>query len=279
MQNVFYIDNTFARENSTQYILSIRYSTDGLSFCIHDNGNKLLAFFHQLYNLDTQDAVIARVKKTIVDEELLNLKYKKVFILPCKREKILIPAHLFSKECLSDMYRLCIQPQKNDTLLYRKIRPMESYIIENLPRSFVTFLASRYQSLCIVNSAYPFIINSLSNILFNTNHLFIDIHDQYFDLLLTRSNDILLFNSFAYGSVADLVFHALNCLKQCNIAQDSLQSTLSGNLVNDRILLETFRKYIPNISVLDYTPLAQLVKNNELNSSCFVHLLNTHKCE
>lgn len=279
MHNVYYIDSNFIKENSSQYILSIRYSTDGLSFCVHDHSNKLLVFFYQPYNLDNQDAVIAKVKKIMVDDQLLNLKYKKVFILPCQKDKILLPAHVFNRNYLSDMFRLCIEPQKNDTLLYRKIKIIESYIVEALPRSFVTFLTARYQSLCIVNSAYPFIINSLSNILFNANHLFIDIHDQYFDLLLTRSNDILLFNSFDYGSVADLIYYSLNCLQQCHVSKDNLQTTLSGNLVNDPHLLDTFNKYIPNISVLSYAPLSQLVKNNELNNSSFIHLLNIHKCE
>ncbi|MEG1738178.1 MAG: DUF3822 family protein [Odoribacter sp.] len=279
MQNVYYIDNNFVKENSLQYILSIRYSTDGLSFCVHDYNNRLLVFFLQPYNLDSSDAVIAKVKKIIVDDELLNLKYKKVYILTCGKDKILLPAHIFNKNYLPDMYRLSLQPQKNDTLLYQKIKIMESYIVEALPRNFVTFLSSRYPSLCIVNSAYPFIIHSLSNIQINTHHLFIDIHDQYFDVLLTRSNDVLLFNSFEYSAIPDLIYYSLNCLLQSNVNKDNLQTTVSGNLVNDPQLLETLSKYIPHISVLSDAPLSQLIKNNELNHSSFFHLLNIHQCE
>ena len=158
MQNVYYIDNNFIKENSSQYILSIRYATDGLSFCVHDSNNRLLIFFFQPFNLEGQDAVIAKVKKIMVEDNVLNLKYKKVFLLPCNKEKMLLPAHAFDKNALPDLYRLCLQPHKNDTLLYRKIKIMESYLVEALPRSFVNFLSSRYQSLCIVNSGYPFII-------------------------------------------------------------------------------------------------------------------------
>lgn len=279
MQSVYYIDSNFIKENSSQYILSIRYATDGLSFCVHDQNNRLLVFFLQPFNLEGTDAVIAKVKKIMVDDILLNLKYKKVFLIPCNKEKILLPAHAFNKNTLADMYRLCFQPHKNDTLIFRKIRIMESYIVEALPRSFVTFLTARYQSLCIVNSAYPFIIHSLSSILFNADHMFIDIHDQYFDLLLTRNNDVALFNSFTYGSVNDIIYYCLNCLKQCSISKDNLQTTISGNLVNDPMLADTLSKFIPNISVLNYAPLSQLVKNNELNNSSFIHLLNIHKCE
>lgn len=279
MQSVYYIDSNFIKENSSQYILSIRYATDGLSFCVHDQNNRLLVFFLQPFNLEGTDAVIAKVKKIMVDDILLNLKYKKVFLIPCNKEKILLPAHAFNKNTLADMYRLCFQPHKNDTLIFRKIRIMESYIVEALPRSFVTFLTARYQSLCIVNSAYPFIIHSLSSILFNADHMFIDIHDQYFDLLLTRNNDVALFNSFTYGSVNDIIYYCLNCLKQCSISKDNLQTTISGNLVNDPMLADTLSKFIPNISMLNYAPLSQLVKNDELNNSSFIHLLNIHKCE
>ena len=171
MQNVYYIDSNFIKENSSQYILSIRYSTDGLSFCVHNHNHQLLVFFFQPYQLDSQDAVIAKVKKIMVEDELLNLKYKKVYILPCQKEKILLPAHVFNKNTLGDMYRICLQPQKNDILLYRKIKAIESYLVEVLPRSFVNFLSSRYASLCIVNNAYAFIIQAIESIQFNTNHL------------------------------------------------------------------------------------------------------------
>ena len=279
MQNISYIDSNFIKENSPQYILSIRYSTDGLSFCVHDSNNKLLVFYFQPFHLESPDAVIAQVKKIMVDDTMLNLKYQKVYLLPCNKEKILLPASLFNKNELADMYRVCLAPQKNDILLYRKIKLMESYLVEALPRSFVTFLTARFQSLFLVNHAYPFIIHSLSNILVNANHLFMDIHDQYFDLLLTRSNDILLFNSFTYGSVNDIIYYALNCLQQCNVHPDHLQTTISGNLVNDPVLVDTLNKYISNIAILNYAPLSQLVKNNELNNSSFIHLLNIHKCE
>ncbi len=279
MQHIYYIDSNFVKEHSSQYVLSIRYATDGLSFCVHAPNNRLLAFFYQPFRVDSIDAVIAKVKQMIVEEELLHLNYRKVYLLPCNKEKMLLPAQEFDKETVADMYRLCLHTDKNETLIYRKIRGIEMYLVESLPRNFVTFLTTRYPSLYIANSAYPFITHSLSNILFNGFNLFIDIHERYFDLLLTKSSDILLFNSFAYGSVNDMAYYALNCLEQCQADREQLQTTLSGNLVNDPILTETLGKYLPNIAVLNYAPLSQLVQNNELNSSTFIHLLNIHKCE
>lgn len=279
MQNIYYLDTDFVKEDTTQYILSIRFSTDGLSFCIHDTHSKLLSFYYQPYSLDSQTEVIAKVKKAIVEEELLNLRYRKVYIVPCKKEKTLIPAHIFNKNYLSDLYRLCQHTEKNDTLLYRKIRPAEAYLVESLPRSFVTFLTTRYQSVCIVNSAYAFILNSLSSTLMNREHLFIDIQDRYFDILLCRSNEVLLFNTFTYHSVTDMVYYILNCLKHSNTDKTNLQTTLSGALAEDSHLYTTLSTYIPNISILKDATLNQILKNEKINGSSFVHLLSLHKCE
>ena len=280
MQHVYYIDTDFVKENSSQYILSIRYATDGLSFCVHNSTEQLLVFFFQPFNLENEDALIAKVKKVITEDDLLNLKYKKVYVIPCNKEKIFIPAHSFQKESLADMYRLCIQPNKNDTLLYQKIKVMDSYVVESLARNFTTFLSTRYQQICIVNSVYPFIIQSLSNTSLYTFQLFIDIHALYFDLLITDKNkNVLVVNSFDYGSITDIIYHTLNCLKQTGINIERLQATISGNLMTDPMLKNTLSKYIPNISILTDIPLLQLIKNNQLNSSSFIHLQNIHKCE
>lgn len=278
MQNIYYLDTNFSKENSTQYTLSIRYSTDGLSFCLHDSG-KLVAFSHQPYCLESQDEVIARVKKNITENEILKLKYKKVYISPCKKDKILIPAHIFNKNYLSDLFRVCLPTEKNNILLYRKIRIMEAYLTEALPRNFVTFLTGRYQSLCIVNNAYPFLLNSLNSALLNTHHLFVDIQDRYFDLLITRSNEVLLFNSFSYNSVPDIIYYILRCLKDCQANQPNLQSVFSGTLVDDPKFFQLISSYIPNISILTDKTLNLLLNDDELNSSRFIHLLSLHKCE
>ncbi len=271
MQSIYHLDPNFVKEKSTEYVLSIRFSTDGLSFCVHNGFNKLLA------SLDSQVEVIARVKKALVEEELLNLPYKKVFVVPCKKEKTLIPAHIFNKTYLSDVYRLCQHAEKNDTLLYRKIRLMEAYLVESLPRSFVTFLTTRYQSLRIVNSAYPFIVHSLSSTLLNREHLFIDIQDRYFDLLLTKENEVVLFNTFAYNSLTDLLYYILNSLKSCHADTANLQTVVSGQLANDPKLYRTFSAYLPEVAVLNAPALTQLSKN--ISTSRFVHLLNVHRCE
>lgn len=282
MQNITYIDDSLKQENASQYILSIRYATDGLSFCIHDGNNRLLAFSFQPFHLSESDenALIAQTIQAIGNEPLLNLRYKKVYVLSCNRNKQLVPEEFFNKNTIADLYHLSLPLPSNHVLLYRKIPNKNYYLVEALPRHFIQFLNNRYaSSLIVVNSAYPFIIYSLSNILFNTPYLFIDIHEQYFDMLISPNDKISLFNTYTFHSVHDIAYYALNGLEHCLLDKEKLQSVISGNGVNKSTFINSMQKYIPNISILNYAPLSQLVKHNELNNSMFIHLLNIHKCE
>ncbi|MDR0982462.1 MAG: DUF3822 family protein [Culturomica sp.] len=275
----FYSNSEFKKENTVVYILSIRFATDGLSFSIHDADGTLMVFSFKPHMLTSQDEVIAKTKKTLVEDELLNLQYKKVYVLPANKDKMLIPAHIFNKDLLPDIYRVCLPTDKNDTLLYKKIRPMEAYIVESQPRNFVKFLTSRYRSLCIVNSAYPFIINSLSDTGETSQHLFIDIHDTYFDLLIVKERNVLLFNSFNYSAIPDMVYFILLSLRKCGIETYNLYTSISGNLVDDPMLLKVLSSYLLNITLLKDDNLNVLLKNDNVNSSAFIHLLSMHKCE
>lgn len=279
MQNVRYIDNDFIKENSLQYILSIRCATDGLSFCIHDSKNdRLLAFFFQPYYLENVEAAILKTKQIIEEETLLNLRYNKTYLLLCFKEKILIPAEFFLNETAHTFYQTCFPLHSNDVLIHKEIKAIDSYLVETLPDHFVAFIKKQYPTIIIVNSAYPFIKESLANIGSNKHHLFLDLHHQYFDLLLTCQTKVLLFNSFEHHSISDIAYYSLNCLRQCDVNPEDLKTICSGNLIDDPTLVEILGKYIPKFSIITNPLLSEKIADSSLNYSSYIHLLNIHRC-
>lgn len=279
MQNLYQLDKHFVKENSIQYILSIRFATDGLSFCVHDSSNRLLLFSHQVYQPDSRMEGLTKIYQILTTEEILNLPYQKVYLLFCKQEKTLIPLPAFHKDHLAELYRLCFPLEKKEEFLTRLIPRSECYFVESHPTQLLTFLKTHYPAAVMINHAYPFIIHSLTAAIFPQEYLFIDIQNRYFDLLLIHDKKITLFNTFTYRSVTDIVFHILNSLKQTNTNKETVQTTISGELVNDPKLFNTLNTYIPNVSLLKDTRLNRLLNDENLNSSCFVHFLNIHTCE
>lgn len=279
MQNLYHSDKHFVKENSIQYSLSIRFATDGLSFCIHDRSGQLLVFSHQTYRPESRIESFSKIYQILTTEEILNLPYQKVYLLFCAQEKTLIPASAFHKDQVAELYRLCFPVEKKEEFLARSLSHTESYLVESHPVQFLTFLKEHFPAAVMVNHAYPFIVHSLAAAVFQQEYLFVDIQNRYFDLLFLRNKKIVLFNTFSYRSIPDIVFHILNSLKRMTINKDTVQTTISGELVNDPKLFHTLNTYIPNLSVLKDTRLNRLLNDEKLNSSCFVHFLNIDVCE
>lgn len=280
MQNIYYSDRNFTSKQASDYILSIRFATDGLSFCVYDTQGMLMLFeHHPLILLGSQEALESKVRQLIADHELLNLAYGKVYILFCKKEKLLIPAEVFNTETLPELYKTTLPTNKDDLLLFRKIEQMDSFLTEAVSRDFVHFLTHRFPDARLTDSSYPFIIHSLTHSDQTKDNLFMDIHETYFDLLLTKKDKVVLFNSFSYHTIADLLYYSSLCLKACDIEASDANARISGNWVNDPKLYELLRQYIPQTSVLKADTLERIVKDSDFNSSPFVYLLSIHTCE
>lgn len=95
MQSIYFVDSNFTYESSKKSILSIRYATDGFSFCVHDETEKLVVFVHEPYAADSREAVVARLKNYVVNDAILNLRFKKVYIMPVFQGKTTGSGSLF----------------------------------------------------------------------------------------------------------------------------------------------------------------------------------------
>lgn len=76
MQSIYFVDSNFTYESSKKSILSIRYATDGFSFCVHDETEKLVVFVHEPYAADSREAAVARLKNYVVNEADLEPSFQ-----------------------------------------------------------------------------------------------------------------------------------------------------------------------------------------------------------
>ena len=216
MQSIYFVDSNFTYESSKKSILSIRYATDGFSFCVHDEKDKLVVFVHEPYAADSREAAVARLKNYVVNDAILNLRFKKVYIMPCFKEKLLVPGAFFDKTNIATLYAVNQEVSPDDTILYHHIEGIEAYLVETVISSFHDFVREHFPVFQIVNGAYPFILGAMGKALRDTEQIFLDIQDHYFDLLLIRDSRIQLFNSFSYKAMTDIVYFVLNCIKECS---------------------------------------------------------------
>lgn len=278
MQSIYFVDSNFTYESSKKSILSIRYATDGFSFCVHDEKDKLVVFVHEPHAADSREAAVARLKNYVVNDAILNLRFKKVYIMPCFKEKLLVPGVFFDKTNIATLYAINQEVSPDDTILYHHIEGIEAYLVETVISSFHDFVREHFPVVQIVNGAYPFILGAMGKALRDTEQIFLDIQDNYFDLLFIRDSRILLFNSFSYKAMTDIVYFVLNCIKECEIKQEKIHLSICGPAIKDNKLQELLSHYLPNPYFAKEPLLNGILHDKEFNSSHFTHLLNLHRC-
>ena len=278
MQSIYFVDSNFTYESSKKSILSIRYATDGFSFCVHDEKDKLVVFVHEPYAADSREAAVARLKNYVVNDAILNLRFKKVYIMPCFKEKLLVPGAFFDKTNIATLYAVNQEVSPDDTILYHHIEGIEAYLVETVISSFHDFVREHFSVVQIVNGAYPFILGAMGKALRDTEQIFLDIQDHYFDLLFIQDSRIQLFNSFSYKAMTDIVYFVLNCIKECEIKQEKIHLSICGPAIKDNKLQELLSLYLPNPYFAKEPLLNGILHDKEFNSSHFTHLLNLHRC-
>lgn len=278
MQSIYFVDSNFTYESSKKSILSIRYATDGFSFCVHNAADKLVVFVHEPHVVDSREAAVARLKNYVVNDAILNLRFKKVYIMPCFKEKLLVPGAFFDKNNVATLYTVNQEITPDDMLLYHHIESIDAYLIETIIASFNDFIREHFPVVQIVNEAYPFIQGAVAKALHDTEQIFLDIQDNYFDILFIRNTGIQLFNSFSYKAATDIVYFLLNCIKECGINKEKVHLSISGPVSKDYKLKELLSAYLPNPYFAKEPLLNSILQDKEFNGSHFTHLLNLHRC-
>lgn len=121
---------------------------------------KLVVFVHEPYAADSREAAVARLKNYVVNDAILNLRFKKVYIMPCFKEKLLVPGAFFDKTNIATLYAVNQEVSPDDTILYHHIEGIEAYLVETVISSFHDFVREHFPVFQIVNRGIPFYIRS-----------------------------------------------------------------------------------------------------------------------
>lgn len=278
MEDTYFVAPNFINDSSNQSILSIRFATDGFSFCVHDETDTLTAFVHEPYAADSKEAAVVRLKHHILNDSLLNLHYKRVYVLPCFREKTLIPGAYFQADTAAELCALVQETAGDETTLLRHVEELDAYLATPFPVFFKQFIEEQFPAAQIVDPAYLFIKESLQKALADTEQLFAEIGDTYFDLIATRDGRMTLFNTFAYRGATDIAYHLLNCAQTLGMDRQRAQVSIGGANPEGGKLRETLAAYLPNLYRRKDARLNALLGNRHFDGTPFTHLLNIHQC-
>jgi len=252
MQAVSVIDNSFDKNITTSYFLSIQLMLDGFSFCVLDPiSNEYIQFYSRQLTFDENLNQI--LEKEFETNELLKLKYQKTFILYYTNKTTLIPSALFSSSNKEQYFNLCFKPDITieSSTFDKKVRMADSVCLFQIPKQTLQIINKNLENGFYFCQTIPFI----ESILLNTsnkaeNHqIHLNVQNSNFEAIVTSGNDLKLHNIYKFQNKKEFIYYVLYVFEQLKLDTKETRVYISGNLEKTDELYLLLKKYIKLIEL------------------------------
>ena len=277
MKDFVYIAPSFAREECTKSIMSIRYSAGGLSFSIRKE-NEILFLFSRRAILSSYDERYVAFQNALKSHGLDGLVFEKVELYDATAVRLLMPQEEYNSDrrdiwlktlfdsaptntfCVNDTIDAC-----NATLV--------SYHDNQLKSNFSEY--GKYVTICSLTSS--FIKNSIASVPAKNRGywLFVEYSKGCADLLLMKGKDVIFYNVYSVSGSEELLFYVLKVMEMYGVT-GAVNAVFSGETMSaDDLIFATLKRYIPTFSMAANVVLKSICNNENIEvMPLFVHLIN-----
>jgi len=281
MYEFAFLDETLDINTTQLYHLSIQVSLNGFSLSILDTvRNKYVALKN--YPLDKQKGIPEdQLKDIFKKDEFLSRKYKSSSYFFITDKSTLVPLPLFNKEKIKE-YLLFNQPlEEHDKIFYNQIKNAGTYTVYSIPVNICEILDKQFPGIKSYHQSVPFIEQILlKNQPGGFDHsTFIHVTPGIFDIAVSQSKKLILYNQFRFRNENDFIYFVLNIFEQLKLNTEKTLLLLSGEITKTSRYYESVKKYIKTIrfekrdSQFTYS-----YTFNQIPEHTFIPLLNLYNC-
>jgi hypothetical protein len=278
MHQINLLDETFDKNQSHHYHLSIQTGPNGLSFCLFDTvKSKFIVFRHYPLNSGSPE----ELNCLLTTDELLKLSYKATSMLVTEGMSTLVPASLFDESSAETFYRFNLGEEGDKKIYFNHLQETQAFNIFSCSPELLSKYNAHFPSLKVFHRSSPF-INHLVQESAKWHRLkcFVSIHDGILDIGLAQQKKLEFFNSFVYRENPDIVYHILNVLDQFKLSMNATDIFMSANIEKHDDLFEYLNNYLNQIKFI--RPSEKFTYSyifDEFQLTRFANLFNTELCE
>jgi hypothetical protein len=276
------IDETFDSHITSSYFLSIQVSLDGFSFCSIDPvTNKYLQFRHIKTGPIKDGELADKLNKIFEQTHLLNLPYKKVFVLFSSPCSTLVPAGIFKPEHALNWLSFCHKIPKGHTTLHTKMKLADAWNVFSVPQSVIQLFKRQFPEPLFFHQYSPMVETKLAVNRFGEgqNLVLINLQTDCFNIAVLEKNNLILCNSFKIKGDKDLLYFTLFVFEQLQLSPRTTEVLLTGWHPDFQSTTQSLTKYIKNIKLagqpgsFQYCPYFK-----EVSGTRFHNLLSLASC-
>ena len=245
--------------------LSIQLSLNGFSFCVFNSHNEITYKVIELSKVKfTEFELLKLVEQVFENHHELNTNFHEVEVIYQNELFALVPKEIFQEEFKNNYLNYSVKTLATDSITHEEIG--NSGIIN-------VFIPYVNLNNFLIDKVGEFNFQHSSGILINellkkeTNNLGEKVHiaisHQYFELIVTKGDQLLLFNGFNYQSNEDILYYILFCMEQLQLDPNHVQIDLLNKI--DTELYNLIYTYVRNINQ-SYISADELIHRMLLNS-------------
>ncbi|PWD98700.1 DUF3822 family protein [Marinilabilia rubra] len=244
------VDETYDTNITSSYFLSIQVNLDGFSFSTLDPvRNKYIQFKYFSFGKVNSDELPVLAEKIFEQNELLNLPYKKVFVLLPSPYSTLVPSGLFEEKEAGKWLSFTHQLPPEQKIVHSIMKMADAWNIFAAPKEMVDLFRRQFPDPRFFHQYVPMAETRLavSRPGAGRNQAIINLQKKYFDLVVLEKNNLKLCNSFEISSEEDLIYYTLFVFEQLQLSPSGIEVQLIGSHPDFNKIKQTLGKYIKHV--------------------------------
>ncbi|HOZ30360.1 MAG TPA: DUF3822 family protein [Bacteroidales bacterium] len=250
MKNVCIKDPDSTNYDNKKLNLSILFTQNGLCFSIKSvDDNKCLVLYSTIFS--SRRKSLAETETFLKSENIVSKDYNSVSIVIVDPRQTIVPSALFSPGAEKKLWKLNFEPNVTDIICYSFLEKSDNYIIYPINKGLRTIIDRFFPVNKTFPSSYSFIEKHFTrNKLFenqNNERMFIQIFENYFEMLVLNKSGIRLFNVFQYSTSNDILYYIISVFDRLKLIQTETEVIFSGFVESDDHLIINLKKFISQL--------------------------------
>lgn len=241
--------------------LSVLITQNGLSFSLKSiEDNKFLTLSSMLYSNKRRSH--NEIEKYFKTEKITGPGYNSSTVVIADSRQTLVPSALFSVGTEKSIWELNFEPDDSCEIVFSHLEKSENYIVFPVNKSLLLKLKELLSEFDIFPSSFTFIENHFTDCKLqedSTERLFIQVFEDYFELLVLGKSGIKLFNTFTYNTNNDIIYYIISVFDRLKLAPADTKIVFSGFVNADDNWFVTLKKFIAQVGV----------ESQSINHNCF----------
>lgn len=252
MQEINLRDETFDKNQSLHYHLSLQVDTQSLTYCVLDTiRNKYTGLRHYAMNGTKDWHDMSPLATLLASDDILRLPFKSTCFMMIEGKSTLVPQELFDSSNADALFNFNHYADGNQEVLYNNLQHSCTSNVFAIPVQVHSTFSHMFPGIKVCHRASPFIENLIHESDKSSKpKCFVSIHPNTIDIGVAQQKKLLFMNTFGYREKSDIAYFILSVLDKFELPVQHTEVYFSADMENSEGIFDFLNHYLNHIKFI-----------------------------